>query len=91
MSIFIPLEIISFTPAAQTQNAKGETVTAPAKHNKITMKIRPDYIVATNLLTEGPVPEAISIVYFDADSGVKPVLSTEHPDNIEARILAFNE
>lgn len=91
MKIFMPLEIVSFTPAQQNQNAAGETIVTPAKHHKITMKMRPEYIVATNLLDEGPVPEAISIVYFDADSGVKPVLSTEHPDDIEARILAFNE
>lgn len=85
--IFMPLEIVSFTPA---QNGPDGKVAVPAQHHKITMKVRPEYIVATNLLTEGPVPDAISIVYFDADSGVKPVLSTEHPDDIEKRMMDFD-
>ena len=84
--IFMPLEIVSFSPAQK--DATGAVV-APATHHAITMKVRPEYIVATNLLAAAPVEEAISIVYFDADSGIKPVLSSEHPDDIEKRIAEF--
>lgn len=51
--------------------------------NMFQMRVRPEYVAATNPVTEGPHPDVKSIVYFSAESGLKPVLSSMTADEVD--------
>jgi len=82
MSNFVTFEVVSYTPAQQDPSGNGANI--PARHNTFNMNIRPEYVVATNIVTETPVDTVKSIIFFDAESGVKPVLSTLTPEEVIA-------
>lgn len=80
MSNFVTFEVVSYTPPQQDPTGKNDVI--PARHNTFNMNIRPEYVAATNVVTETPVDTVKSIIFFDAESGVKPVLSTLTPEEV---------
>jgi len=81
MKNFITFEVVSYTPPSKDQST-GKDI--PSRYNTFDMHIRPEYVVATNVVTEAPVDTVKSIIFFDSDSGVKPVLSTLTPEEVIA-------
>jgi len=84
MSEFIQIEVVSYTPA-QTNPNNGELI-AEATNDMFTMNVRPEYVIATNIVTSAPVDSVKSIVFFSADSGIKPVLCTLSPEEVVALV-----
>jgi hypothetical protein len=89
MSNFITLQVVSFTPEKRAQpspeHPEGQ-VMSPAAHSTFPMYVLPENIAGTNVVQEGPTESIQSIVYFDADSGLKPVLSTMTAEEVIAAV-----
>ena len=76
---FIPIEVVSIQPGPQQPDGKQSI----AGVNIFTMNVRRKHVAGINIVQEGPTPEVKTIVYFTADGGMKPVLSSE---SVEALI-----
>lgn len=87
MSAFVKLPIV--TTAKPYQDAEGNVVTPDPQ--EVTLRVRAEYVVGCNDLLEGPSPSAKSMVFFDADSGMRQefcAISAEEIDLLVSEKLA---
>jgi len=82
MSVFIVIPIV--TQPKPFQDADGQVVTPEPQ--EVNLRVRPEYVVAVNDLLEGPNDKARSMVYFDADSGMRQEFSTLSASEIDNRV-----
>lgn len=78
MNKFIKFNVVSYQPA---QNGRGERV------DRFEMNVRAKAVFGANTLAEGPTPEAITIVYFDPNTGMRPMLSSDPVEEILAKVV----
>lgn len=81
MDEMIDIDVVSIQPGKPGPDGQQ----AIGGVSQFTMKVRRRYVAATNVVDTPPTPEVKSIVYFNADSGMKPILSSEDADVIAER------
>lgn len=85
MSQFQTIDVVSVKPIPQNAiPADGREFDVET----FTMNVRGFHVAAYNVVNQPPSPEVKSIVYFDADSGLKPVLSSETVPELAAKFNA---
>jgi hypothetical protein len=70
VSTFIEIDVVS-----------GDASKSESFHT-FPMQVRPQYIAAVNVVTDPPHEDVKSVVYFNAESGLKPILSSLTPEYI---------